>query len=91
MKISRLNKVDNCGKIRAFFDVETDEGFTIKGFKLIDGINGFFVGCPSEKNKSDDEYYDTVWLEKELKEELRDMAKEAYEKEVPIKQDFPFE
>ena len=34
MKIERMNK-GNWGKVRAFFDVQTDEGFTIKGFKLI--------------------------------------------------------
>ena len=32
------------GKIKAFFDLRTDEGFVIKGFKLIHGINGLFVG-----------------------------------------------
>ena len=32
------------GKIKAFFDLETEEGFTMKGFKLVQGINGLFVG-----------------------------------------------
>ena len=37
MKIERMNK-GTWGKLRAFFDVQTDEGFTIKGFKIVEGI-----------------------------------------------------
>ena len=39
MKISRLSKGE-WGKVRAFFDLETEDGFVIKGFKLVEGING---------------------------------------------------
>ena len=77
MKISRIAKGD-WGKVKAFFDVTTVEGFTIKGFKLVEGINGIFVGCPSEKDQAG-EYKDKVWMDKEIKDELRDMAKDAYE------------
>ena len=42
MKISRM-KVGSWGKLKAFFDIETQEGFFVKGFKIIDGINGYFV------------------------------------------------
>ena len=69
------------GKIKAFFDVTTEEGFVIKGFKLVQGINGLFVGNPSQKG-SDDEYYDTVYADKELKEELSQMAINHYGQEV---------
>ena len=57
LKIERMNKGE-WGKIKAFFDLRTDEGFVIKGFKLIHGINGLFVGNPSQKG-NDGEYYDT--------------------------------
>ena len=45
MKISRMTKGE-WGKIRAFFDVEVVEGVTAKGFKLIEGEKGLFVGNP---------------------------------------------
>ena len=66
------------GKIRAFFDVETEEGFNMKGLKLVEGVNGLFIGMPSEKG-SDGEYRDTIWAEKELKDSLRDLVKDVYE------------
>ena len=69
------------GKIKAFFDVRTSEGFVMKGFKIIEGINGPFVGMPSQKGK-DEEYNDTIYAERELKEELSQMAMEFYGQEV---------
>ncbi len=65
------------GKVRAFFDLNTTEGFTIKGFKIIEGINGLFVSMPSQKG-SDGEYYDSIYASKELREELNKLALDAY-------------
>ena len=75
-----MNK-GNWGKIRAFFDLQTEDGFTLKGFKLVEGINGLFVGFPSQKG-SDDEYRDTIWAERDLKDELSQMAIKEYGQEV---------
>ena len=69
------------GKIRAFFDIRTEEGFTMKGFKLVEGINGLFVGFPSQKG-SDDEYRDTIWAERELKDEVTQMAIKTYGQDI---------
>ena len=78
MKISRMNK-GNWGKVRAFFDLTTQDGFTIKGFKLIEGINGLFVSMPSQKG-NDEEYYDTVWIDsKQLREDLTTLTISEYE------------
>jgi len=75
-----MNK-GNWGKIRAFFDLQTEEGFTIKGFKLVEGINGLFVGFPSQKG-NDDEYYDTVWADRDVKEQVNQLAIKTYGQEV---------
>ena len=40
LKIEFMNK-GQWGKVRAFFSVRTEEGFIIKGLKLIEGINPF--------------------------------------------------
>ena len=76
MKIERMNK-GAWGKVRAFFDIKTNEGFVIKGFKIMDGINGLFVSMPSQKGK-EDEWFDTVWLDKELRDELNQLALDGY-------------
>ena len=86
MKITNMRK-GSWGKLTAFFDVATDEGFIIKGFKLVNGINGPFVGFPSQKGNDDDKYYDTVWLADEVRETVREklnkMAVEEYNKDNP--------
>ncbi len=77
MKIERMNK-GSWGKVRAFFDLTTTEGFTMKGFKIIEGINGLFVSPPSQKG-SDGEYYDTIWMEsKELRDSVNKLALDSY-------------
>ena len=76
MKIERMNK-GSWGKLRAFFDIKTEEGIVIKGFKLVEGINGLFVGMPSQKGK-DEEFFDTVFMEKDVRDKLNDIAIEQY-------------
>ena len=79
------------GKLRAFFDLKTNEGFVVKGFKLVEGISGLFVGMPSTQGK-DGEYYDTVFADKELREELQQVALRAYGQEsVNISANNPIE
>ena len=68
-------------KLQAYFDVATDDGFIIKGFKLVEGVNGKFVSMPSQKG-NDEEYYDTIYAERELKEELSQMAIDYYGQEI---------
>ena len=80
-RIDRMN-VGPWGKIVANFDVVSSEGFSMKGFKLVDGINGLFVIVPSQKGTDEQgnpKYFDTIWIEsKELRQELNDLAIETY-------------
>ena len=77
MKIERINK-GSWGKVRAFFDVRTEEGFVVKGFTLVEGINGQFVGLPSKKNEQTGEYNPTVWADEPIRAELLQLATRAY-------------
>ena len=90
MKISRMNR-GTWGKVRAFFDLDTSEGFTIKGFKIIEGINGLFVSMPSQKGSNaqgDDEWYDTIFAGADLRNELNDIAIDYYKNENDIPESF---
>ena len=77
MEIERMTKGD-WGKIRAFFDVKI-QGMIVKGFKLIEGINGKFVGVPSIK-KEDDSYDNIVIIDKDVIVDLQKIANDYYEK-----------
>lgn len=77
MTILRMNPYEGDSKTAAFFDIETSEGITIKGFTLVEGGKGLFVSMPSERGK-DDKYYDKVVMTNEKKKQLSDMAIEKY-------------
>jgi stage V sporulation protein G len=79
MKIIRMNPLrsDGSGKTAAFFDVQTDDGITLKGFRLVNGSTGLFLASPDQKGK-DGKYYETVTLPKEMKSELEKMAIEEF-------------
>ena len=102
MRISRMNKGD-WGTIKAFFDISvsvdvTNEAgepitsdMTMKGFKLVEGINGLFVGFPSQKGH-DDEYYDTIWADTDVKRMVLSLAEKEYSLESVsgIDEEIPF-
>ena len=83
MKIVRMNPLrsDGGGKTAAFLDVQTDDGITLKGFRLVKGNNGLFLSSPDQKGK-DGKYYETVILPKEMKSELEKVAIEDYNSKV---------
>lgn len=72
-------KSEGGGKTAAFFDIQTDDGITLKGFRLVNGSNGLFLSSPDQKGK-DGKYYETVILPKEMKSDLEKMALEEYDK-----------
>ena len=81
MKIIRMNplKSDSGGKTAAFFDVQTNDGIILKGFRLVNGSNGLFMSSPDQKGK-DGKYYETVIIPKEMKSELEKIAIEEFNK-----------
>ena len=73
MEVIKYTKLDNGKNIKGFLTIKTSEGFEMKGFKLVNGEKGMFVGAPSQKGK-DGKYYDLVWIPKELNAELLELA-----------------
>jgi len=76
MKVKDFRKVD-MGSLKGFLTIVTSEGFEMKGFKLIEGQNGLFIGAPSQKGSDEngaDKWYDQVWVPKELNEELLNLV-----------------
>ena len=81
MKIIRMNPLESrgSGKTLAYFDVQTDDEILMKGFRLVNGVNGLFVSSPNVKGK-DGKYYETIVLPKPMKTTLDKLAKEEYSK-----------
>jgi len=79
MKIVRMNLLDGKSRTKtaAFFDFQTPDGITIKGFKLVNGANGLFIAAPDTKGK-DGKYYESVILPKDMKKKLEKLAIDEY-------------
>jgi stage V sporulation protein G len=75
----RLVKI---GKIHATVDIRTSEGFIIRGFKVIEGENGLFVGMPSERTRAG-KYIDLVKIaDPNLREILETIILDAFQKKM---------
>jgi DNA-binding cell septation regulator SpoVG len=48
MKVDLYPPKSRNTKILAFADVTVEEGIVVRGFRIIDGVNGVFVGIPSK-------------------------------------------
>ena len=81
MKIERMKK-GTWGNILAFFDLLTEDGFLITGMKIVNGVNGKFVGFPSKKNEQEGKYSEIVRAEKETREKAEKLALEYYENQT---------
>ena len=78
MKIARMTQYEGRSKTKAFFDLETQEGFTIRGLTLVEGTNGLFVSVPSEKGK-DGKYYEKILVPQDMKKKLNELALAKYD------------
>ena len=88
MTIDRMTR-GSWGKTVAYFDLKTEEGFIQKSFRIVEGKDGLFVSFPSIKK--DDEYKDTIFADKELKQQVNDMAIKYYHQEMEVsKEGLPF-
>lgn len=82
MKILKMTR-GSWGQILAYFDLQTEEGFVIKGCKIIQsdiGSKQMFVALPSKKN--DDKYEPLVYINsenKETKEKMSEMVIKYYQ------------
>ena len=61
MTITRMVNDSSDNKVQAYFDVDIN-GLLVRGFKLINGVNGLFVKGPSQKGK-DGEWYDVCFIQ----------------------------
>lgn len=79
MKILNFRASQTQSNLKAFFDLELDNGMILKGFKIAQGPTGLFVGVPSEKDQNG-KWWDRVIVPKELKDKLNQLALEEYKK-----------
>ena len=78
-KVTRLFKLNGEGATKAMCDVSISDEFVVKGFSIIEGKNGLFVGVPREPGKNG-KWYDIAFpLTASVRESLNEAVLAAYE------------
>ncbi|MDD4894933.1 MAG: SpoVG family protein [Candidatus Omnitrophica bacterium] len=78
VQVSRIYRIDGDTKLKAFVDIAVGD-FIIKGFRVMQGSKGLFVGMPQEKSK-DGKWYNTFYpRSKETRQNLTDLVLAAYQ------------
>ena len=82
IKVVRIKKIESNNHLKAFVDISFNDALTIKGFKVVQGENGLFVGMPSTLNKDNGKWYESVHCtNEEVQADLSNTVLTAYSKE----------
>lgn len=82
LNVERVYTFDGDGTLKAFADVAVNEAVLIKGFRVVNGKNGLFVGMPQERSKQG-KWFDTVTpLTKTAHAQLTGAIMDAYDAQV---------
>jgi stage V sporulation protein G len=69
-------------KLKAFASITFDDCFVVRGLKVINGAQGYFVSMPSRKRK-DGTYQDIAHpINNEMRKEIEDKVLDAFEAEL---------
>ncbi len=79
IEVVRLYRSENGSAIKAFCDIQFDNDYIVKGFKVVQGSEGLFVGTPSEVGKNGKWYNTFLILSDEAKNRIQQAVLTAYE------------
>jgi stage V sporulation protein G len=69
-------------KLKAFANITLDDCFVIRGLKIIEGVNGYFISMPSRKGK-DGTYRDIAHpINNETRERIETVILDEYKNEL---------
>jgi len=81
IEVSRVFKFDGDGPVKAMADIIIEGQFAVKGFRVVNGKKGLFVGAPGKQSK-DGKWYDCACpVTEEAKQLLTEAVLKAYEED----------
>ena len=82
LNVDRVYTFDGDGVLKAFADLIINEAVLVKGFRVVNGKKGLFVGMPQERSKQG-KWFETVMpLTKTAHASITGAVLEAYEAQV---------
>jgi len=77
-KVTRIYKFNGEGPTKAICDISISDQFLVKGFRIVEGKNGLFVGVPRVPGKDDKWYNSAFPLTAQARQLLNDTVLFAY-------------
>jgi stage V sporulation protein G len=78
IQVVRMHRFDGDSKTKAFVDLKIGD-FIVKGFRILEGKNGLFLGMPQEKAKDGNWYNAFYPVTKEARKILADVVLAAFQ------------
>lgn len=80
--VDRVYKLPDNGPVKAIIDLKINDLIIIRGLKVVEGQESFFVSMPQEQGK-DKRWYESIrCLTNEVKQQIQDKVLEAYTKSL---------
>ena len=78
VKVDKISRLEGEGKIKAFVDLIFGDLFLIRGFRIVEGEKGLFIGMPQVRNTNGKYYNVFTSTTAEVREYLREVILDAY-------------
>ncbi|MBL7157286.1 MAG: septation protein SpoVG family protein [Candidatus Omnitrophica bacterium] len=78
LKVDRMTKLDGESKVKAFCDLVFGDLFLVKGFRIVEGEKGMFVGMPQQQSKQGKWFSIFLPATTEIKEYISETVLQAY-------------
>ncbi|MBN2120351.1 MAG: SpoVG family protein [Candidatus Omnitrophica bacterium] len=79
LRVTRIYKFDGEGATKAICDISIADQFLVKGFRVVNGKKGLFVGVPRESGKDGKWYNSAFPLTASARQALNRAVLSAYE------------
>ena len=81
VKVDRINKLENGSKLKAFCDLLFGDLFLVRGFRIVEGEKGLFVGMPQQRSTQGKWFNVFTPATEEVGEYIKEVILQAYREE----------
>ena len=78
VKVEKVKRLDGESKVKAFCDLVFGDLFLVRGFRVVEGEKGMFVGMPQQQSKSGKWFSIFSPVTKEIGTYLSEVVLDAY-------------
>ena len=79
IQVERIFRLNNSKSVKAYVDLSVNNALLIKGIRVFEGKNGFFMIMPQQRMRENNRYYETVrFLNDEVRQQIIEKVLTVY-------------